>query len=46
MSAVKENPTVEPLAEQLEKSGFRATPQRVHVYKTLRAKRDHQSNDQ
>ena len=41
MSAVKENPATEPLAGQLEKSGFRATPQRVHVYKTLRAKRDH-----
>src|ERR1041384_2960150 len=41
MSAVKETNASEPLAEQLEKSGFRATPQRLHVYKTLRAKRDH-----
>ena len=41
MSAVKELHADEPLAEQLEKSGFRATPQRLHVYKTLRVKRDH-----
>ena len=39
--SVKELHADEPLAEQLEKSGFRATPQRLHVYKTLRAKRDH-----
>jgi Fur family peroxide stress response transcriptional regulator len=41
MIAVKHSPLDEALAAQLEKSGFRPTPQRVHVYRTLRAKRDH-----
>jgi Fe2+ or Zn2+ uptake regulation protein len=41
MSAVKESKLDTEVAERLDRSGFRATPQRTHVYKTLRAKRDH-----
>ena len=41
MSAVKDSKLDEQLAERLEQSGFRSTPQRTHVYKTLLAKRDH-----
>jgi len=41
MSAVKESKLDEQVAERLDQSGFRATPQRTHVYKTLLAKRDH-----
>jgi Fur family peroxide stress response transcriptional regulator len=41
MSEVKHKPVDEALTAQLEKGGFRPTPQRLHVYKTLLAKRDH-----
>ena len=41
MSSVKNPPLETTLSEQLEKSGYRATPQRMHVYKTLLEKRDH-----
>ncbi len=41
MRAVKTKPVEVRLTEQLERSGFRMTPQRQNVYKTLLAKRDH-----
>lgn len=41
MIAVKDSRLDEQIAQRLDQSGFRATPQRTHVYKTLLAKRDH-----
>jgi Fe2+ or Zn2+ uptake regulation protein len=41
MSLTKTKALDEQITGPLEKSGFRLTPQRLHVYKTLLAKRDH-----